>query len=135
MLLFCSGWGPYHVLTSQCHLLWLQAPGPPGAVERGWLAATSRGPTGSRVKDTGTFGAKISPGRESHQAPEGSMEKHRDLSGNSGVGSCLALEHQGVPERTVRNECGQGQPVTAAGGLLLGIQALVFLLPCRPPGL
>ena len=40
------------------------------------------------------FGVKISPGRENYQAPEGNMENHRNLSGNSGLGSCLALEHQ-----------------------------------------
>lgn len=61
------------------------------------------------------------------------MEKHRDLSGNSGVGSCLALEHQGFQREQSGMKAEQGQPVTAAGGLLLGIGALVFLLPCRPP--
>ena len=76
---------------------------------------------------------KISPGRENHQAPEGSMENHRNLSGNLGLESCLALEHQVFQREQSGMNVEQGQPVTAAGALLLDIGASVFLLPCRPP--
>lgn len=60
------------------------------------------------------------------------MEKHRNLSGNLGVGPVLPWSTRCSREQSGMN-VEKGQPVTVAGALLLDVGASVFLLPCRPP--